>query len=160
MQSQQTMQVLKYPNSKLTTKCPDYDESKFGEDVASAMAMEEVMGQDFGKNWKAVGLAAPQVGISRRFFLLAPKGIAGEVTYCFNPRIVGHGQEMITQDESCLSHLGKIKPISRYAVIDIVYLDKDFKLVAKTLKRWEARIFQHEMDHLDGVCVINKEEGK
>lgn len=99
-----------------------------------------------------VGLAANQIGKSERFFVA---NINGRFGLFVNPKIVSHGKELVEQPEGCLSILGEdgkptYKPKKRYAVITVHYWDKNKTLVEETLKRLDARIFQHEMDHLDG----------
>ena len=98
------------------------------------------------------GLSANQVGINKRFFIAK---IDGKICVFHNPFILSHGKSEVETPEGCLSILDEFgafiyKPKSRWEVIDVEYRDKDFKLIRTTLKRREARIFQHELDHLEG----------
>lgn len=101
---------------------------------------------------RGVGLAANQIGKSERFFVA---NIHGRFGIFINPVILNHGKEEIEENEGCLSILGKdgksiFKPKKRFAVITVRYWDRQKALIQETLKRFDARIFQHEMDHLDG----------
>lgn len=106
---------------------------------------------------RAVGLAAPQVGFNLRIFVMVPHAKVGggfSSSICINPKIVRHGRGERTEYEGCLSLPDQMHRISRWEVIDVEYFDEYHCPVKKTLKYWEARIFQHEMDHLEGrLCI-------
>lgn len=98
-----------------------------------------------------VGLAAPQVGISERFFVMRDGGLT---LVCINPEILSHGKDEEHGVEGCLSFPGLSKNTVRHRVITVGYLDENTKPVKRTFKGFEARIFQHELDHLNGVCLF------
>jgi len=94
----------------------------------------------------AIGLAAPQVGIRNRYFLF-------DGYFAFNPVVIQWGDIMIDGYESCLSIPGfKIKK-SRSKKIKVVFTDPDGVRVTRQLVRREAVVFQHELDHLNGVLL-------
>jgi len=107
---------------------------------------------DYMDSRKGCGVSANQVGVEQAFFV-AKFSFGGEV--CINPVVIRHGNQELEEPEGCLSILGKdgnpvFKPKNRWAVIDVEYSNLD-DLITTTLKRGDARIFQHEMDHLNGV---------
>lgn len=105
------------------------------------------------KELKAVGLAAPQIGISKRFFVMN----AGDKTrLVINPSIVGEGSAMVETEEGCVSVPGVHKKVRRPRRISVTYTDESGNEVAEELKDFPARVFQHEFDHLDGVLFVDK----
>lgn len=109
-----------------------------------AFSLIETMKQRHG-----VGLAAPQVGFNTRVFVMG----ADTVGYAlFNPIIVSTKGEPYKGDEGCLSFPGLFLPIMRYPEITISYFDMAGREEEKTFSGFTARVAQHEIDHLDGVC--------
>lgn len=138
------MNIIQVGDPCLTQKCEPFFESLAPELIAQ---MRETMEKNNG-----IGLAANQVGISKSFFMAYIEGVFGVFV---NPVIRNHGQEHSENPEGCLSILdahGKCiyKPKKRWKVIDVSYLDENQKEHRRTLKRLSARIFQHELDHLNG----------
>ncbi|MDP3982368.1 MAG: peptide deformylase [bacterium] len=108
--------------------------------------------QDVMKTHNGVGLAAPQVGISLRLILVQN----GEtVEACMNPQVLSSSKEREVDTEGCLSIPGLWIPISRPARISVSYLAKDGKEVTRDLKGFLARVFQHEIDHINGKLIID-----
>jgi len=93
------------------------------------------------------GLAGIQIGIPLRFFIIRDRMI-------FNPVIERHGKQTLDGNEGCLSFPGKNINVPRYAVIDVKYFDETGTICNETLKGINARIFQHEYDHLDGKTIV------
>ena len=138
------MDIVLKGNAVLETRCEEVFRDFSGEELKE---LEAAM-----RNNKGVGLAANQVGLRERFFVAT---MGGKFGLFVNPVIVSHGKEEIEQPEGCLSILGPdgkpiYKPKKRWAVITVRYWDKNKDLIEETLKRFDARIFQHEMDHLNG----------
>jgi len=103
-----------------------------------------------------VGIAAPQVGINRRIILVQRFDKQDEPfeTY-FNPVILSPSTETVTRDEGCLSIPGCRGPVERPDVIEIKYTQPEGNEVIETVQGFTARIFQHEIDHLDGVLYTD-----
>jgi len=106
---------------------------------------------------QGVGLAATQVGVLRRLFVFVDDG---DDKVLVNPVITKRSQEMETEDEGCLSLQGVLVPVERAAEVTIEGLD-----VAGQPQRFElelptARIVQHELDHLDGVLILDRTDGE
>ncbi len=99
-----------------------------------------------------VGLAAPQIGISRRLFVAD----IGEGPFVMiNPEIVETSEEW-TFDEGCLSVPGKFWPIERPSFARARGLDLDGNQVEHAGDELLGRVLQHEIDHLDGILLIER----
>ena len=102
---------------------------------------------------EGIGLAATQVGIVRRFFVCT---LEGEDRAIANPRIVNAGGKTETDDEGCLS-LGEVRvPVERPTEVTLEGFDLDGNLVRFDLEGLQARVVQHELDHLDGTLTIDR----
>lgn len=99
-----------------------------------------------------IGLAAPQVGVSKRVFIMAEKG---GIKACFNPKIRAYDGHTETNKEGCLSFPGLLLEVERTTLISVDYQDAQGNWHEEELGSLEARCFQHELDHLNGVCIIN-----
>jgi peptide deformylase len=103
-----------------------------------------------------IGLAATQVGHSRRIFVMC---ISGRTRLCFNPEITESGTVFADYDEGCLSFLGDQCTITRPDWVRVRYQDPSGAVTEDTLVALEARCFQHELDHLDGIPVDVVKQG-
>ena len=104
---------------------------------------------------RGVGLAAPQVGIARRLMLVCPSGEPGDEVVVLNPEIrASDGSEI--DEEGCLSFPGIYGKVPRALTIQVRYQDLDLRPREFELSGWVARIFQHELDHLNGAVFIDK----
>ena len=103
--------------------------------------------------WGGIGFAAPQAGLLQRFFVMKPKK---KFRVCINPTII-HRSGTTIGYEGCLSIRRTECPIERSKVISVRYYNQDWKLVTKTLKGIEAICFQHELDHLDGILITERD---
>ena len=103
---------------------------------------------------KGVGLAAPQVGISKRMFV-CDKG-DGVVRKVINPKITPLTHDLVECEEGCLSVPGIYKKVRRPEKIRVEYLNVDGEEVVEELDDFLAIIMQHENDHLDGVLFVDK----
>jgi peptide deformylase len=103
-----------------------------------------------------VGLAAPQVGVQKRMFVYDINDDNGPHTV-INPVLTGHvgGQ---TSEEGCLSVPGLSWPLTRYAVVHLTGVDLDGKELSIDADGLLARCFQHEVDHLDGMLLLERLE--
>ncbi len=99
-----------------------------------------------------VGIAAPQVGISRRVIIVQrfDKGDEPFEVY-FNPEILSFSDETILRNEGCLSIPGYRGPVERAESITLSYNDIDGISQTETVQGFTARIFMHEIDHLNGI---------
>ncbi|HYZ91478.1 MAG TPA: peptide deformylase [Actinomycetota bacterium] len=112
---------------------------------------------DMGETMRAapgVGLAAPQVGVQRRV-LVYSVGVEEPIHALVNPEIVERRGEEIA-DEGCLSIPELSYPVSRAQHIVVRALDPEGNAVTREAEDFEARIIQHEVDHLDGVLFLDR----
>ena len=102
---------------------------------------------------QGVGLAATQVGVLRRLFVFTD---AGEDRVLVNPVISKRSGKVEMDDEGCLSLREVLVPVERSTAVTVEGLDADGEPVKLELELPSARIVQHELDHLDGVLIIDR----
>ncbi|MEG0069494.1 MAG: peptide deformylase [Cetobacterium sp.] len=101
-----------------------------------------------------VGLAAPQVGINKRLFVIdVGDGIIRKV---INPEILELSDVIESNDEGCLSVPGIYKPVRRSVHVKIKYLNENGKEVIEEADDLLGRAFQHEYDHLEAILFVDK----
>ncbi len=104
---------------------------------------------------EGLGLAAPQVNHSERIFV-ASLGTDGDYYVFINPVIDDMSGGYSTDMEACLSLPGVTVKVRRAKVLRITYYDASGKLYErKKFKRMDARVIQHEMDHLEGKLIVD-----
>lgn len=115
------------------------------------------------KQKNGAGLAAPQIGVSEQIFVYGfdfnpryPDAPAVPETVIINPQILWHSQETIDLEEGCLSVPNKRLLIKRFKSLTFTTMDLNGKKHKKTVHDFEARIIQHEMDHLNGVLILER----
>jgi peptide deformylase len=112
-----------------------------------------------------VGLAAPQVGLSERLIVIeyyerdedeekesAPK----KVWTIVNPEIIKASEETLMGVEGCLSIPNLVGEVERHAVVHVKGLNRHGKPLKIKAEGWLARIFQHEIDHLNGILFTDR----
>jgi peptide deformylase len=144
-------QVRQYPDPVLRMKANDVDEI---DDSVTGLVerMKGLMSEARG-----VGLAAPQLGILRRV-LVYQAGEEEPFRALVNPRVVESGEERIVDDEGCLS-LGAasvIVEVERPTTIVVEATSPEGEELRIEAEGLEARVIQHELDHLDGVLIIDR----
>ncbi len=111
-----------------------------------------------------VGLAAPQIGKSIRLFVVDADVMVedepdatryGRIAY-FNPEIISLEPKLIEFEEGCLSIPDLRETVKRPDVITVRYQDASFTTRTETYSGWMSRVFQHELDHLDGKLFIDR----
>lgn len=138
---------------KVATPVPaDYPElQKLAEDMFKTM-----------EHAQGVGLAAPQVGLGIRMFVVDGNGLAEDYPECkdykrcmINPEIIEESEETVTKDEGCLSIPGIYESVKRPTWIVIKYLDENLVEHQERVEGFAARMTLHEYDHLDGHMFID-----
>lgn len=122
-------------------------------------ALEEA----FLEREEAVGLAAPQIGVSRRIIAFRRRNFEDkdparrkeDFEILVNPRITQLRGEQVLGEEGCLSCPEIRMEIGRYPEIKVRALDAQGKKVSKRYLDFAARVVQHEMDHLDGKLIVD-----
>jgi len=134
--------VLRTPTVEVTA----FDETLRDDVERMAAIMRDAAG---------VGLAAPQVGSLRRLMVLRPDGDGPVVALC-NPRVVWRSDGEDVAEEGCLS-LGEITvEVSRPVAVRVEAQDLAGKPLELEPEGFEARVIQHEIDHLDGVLILDR----
>jgi peptide deformylase len=128
---------------------------------AKAAEMARLMYETVG-----CGLAAPQVGLSKRLIVVDPEwgvpdGEDGEPAapnprFLVNPVIVRLWGEMEVLEEGCLSVPGILVPITRFESIEVEAFDLDGRLMRIEADGFAARVLQHEIDHLEGMTLFER----
>jgi peptide deformylase len=101
-----------------------------------------------------LGLAAPQIGVSLRLMVVGDED-GREARALLNPMIAEQGGEIVAE-EGCLSIPGVFAPVKRAEWVRLEAQDELGRPVSITARGLRARVFQHEMDHLDGVLFIDR----
>jgi peptide deformylase len=145
------MELVCYPADVLTKRATVVPDPRSVEPYLAEM--QRILRRNAG-----VGLAAPQVGMSQRFFVteVRPGGFRAFV----NPRIEEHSRRRSVSEESCLSLPDFFLKMPRYAWVVVSYFDEAG--AAQTLKARGllARVIQHELDHLNGVLLLDHADEK
>lgn len=143
------LEIKKYPDPVLRKKAGKIEEiipeiKKLGQDMIETMQKSDPEG---------VGLAGPQVGALKRIIVVLTE--QGPAVF-INPRILKKSRENENMEEGCLSFLGPSFKIKRAKEIELEFLDIEGKKSKIKVGGVSARIFQHEIDHLDGILIIDK----
>jgi peptide deformylase len=143
-------QIRQYPEPVLRE--PARAVSEFSDDLRALVErMTRLMDDANG-----VGLAGNQVGLLRRLLVYRPDREDAEARALVNPEIVERSTELLSDEEGCLS-LGPLRvPVERHVSISVDAQDEHGEPVRVDAEGLEARILQHEIDHLDGVLIIDR----
>jgi len=144
------LKIIKYPNDFLRCKTREVkmEELKSAKiqrlifDMAKTMEVE-----------KGVGLAAPQVGSDLRICAIAADD---GVCILVNPKIKSFSRKKDIFEEGCLSFPGKFFPVERPIKVKVQARDIEGKKMKIKTDGLFARVLQHEIDHLDGILVIDR----
>lgn len=147
------LNLVTYPNTVLHEKCEDV--TVFDDELKKLVNdMAELMYASNG-----IGLAANQVGVSKNIILvdvpskdwLAVEGLIVMI----NPKIRGFGKDKVVEEEGCLSLPGVFVHVQRTCNINVEYYDVDGKMHLNGFSGLQARVIQHECDHLNGLTMVD-----
>ncbi len=143
------LKVVKYPDRVLSTKASDLekitaDDKKLIRDMIDTMHAES-----------GVGLAANQVGVLKQIFVASADQVKGKEMAFINPKIVKK-EGAIKEFEGCLSVPELYEPVGRAKRVTLKAMTPDGKSVQIKAEGLLARIFQHEVDHLNGFLFIDR----
>jgi peptide deformylase len=142
-------QIRQYPDKVLKMRAREVE--AFDDDLARlAEKMSRLM-----HDARGVGLAATQVGVLQRLFVCQLAG-DDEVTTIVNPEITKRSRSTEIADEGCLSLQGVLVPVERNAEVTIEGQDVTGGPLKLELEEMDARVVQHELDHLDGVLMLER----
>lgn len=117
---------------------------------------QEMLGIMYGA--KGVGLAAPQIGLNEDVFVYNPSDSKNMERIVCNPKINKYSKEVIVEEEGCLSLRSDecAGQVARATWIETEYQNELGQKVRRRLKGFEARVFQHEYDHLKGILCYDR----
>lgn len=130
-------------------------------DAESLPLLERRMRETLAGTGGGVGLAGPQVGVGARAILVMrdARGDNPQVMFYLNPRIVQRSDELTSDYEGCLSIRDVCGLVKRNRHIVLEH-GLDGSVQREEASDFDARIFQHEIDHLDGVLYVDRVEGE
>ena len=144
-------QIRQYPDPALRMKAAQVD--AVDDDLRRLVGRMLVLME--GAN--GIGLAATQVGVLRRVFVCRLGDDDEPQLRAFvNPVVTARGDEVATEDEGCLSLQQVLVPVERPAAVTLEAQDLDGAPVRLELEALDARVVQHESDHLDGVLILDR----
>ncbi|MEM9881424.1 MAG: peptide deformylase [Planctomycetota bacterium] len=144
------LRIVKYPDPvlrRIAAPLPAVDDAV----RAVASRMLELM-----REARGVGLAAPQVGLSWRMFVVNPTGEPEDDRVFVNPALTDPGPHTAPRDEGCLSLPHVSAEVTRPTTITITALGLDGEPFTLTSDDFPARVWQHENDHLNGTLILDK----
>ena len=142
-------QIRQYSDPVL--RMPARDVTSFDADLQRlATRMRQLM-----HDARGVGLAATQVGVLQRLFVFHAAEDEG-ITVIVNPEITERTEETEVADEGCLSLQGVLVPVERAIAVTIEGQDVRGEPLRLELDEMDARVVQHELDHLDGVLMLER----
>lgn len=144
--------IFTYPDKVLKKKAAPVGKLK-PEDRVLIRDLIDTMYQEDG-----VGIAAPQVGVSKRIIVISPNAVRGEERALINPEILHYSKDEEWGTEGCLSVPGVSGQVRRSASVMVKALDVNGKPFTEELKGFPARVMQHEVDHLNGILLIDRLE--
>jgi peptide deformylase len=146
-------QIRQYPDPALRLRANDVE--RFDDALARlAERMTELM-----HDARGVGLAATQVGVLQRLFVFQPEA-DDEPRAVVNPRISLRSDDVEVADEGCLSLQGVLVPVERSLTVTLEGQDLEGGPLRLELAEMPARIVQHELDHLDGVLIVERTDSE
>lgn len=137
----ESVELIKYPHPILTTKLP-LIEHVTDEHWIIAEQMTAIQ-----RKYGGVGLAANQVGYPFQMFVIGDRAF-------INPFIMMMSKAK-TESEGCLSMPGIFQPKTRWTSIKLRYLNLNGETITERFTNLQARIVQHEVDHLNGILCLN-----
>jgi peptide deformylase len=142
-------QIRQYPDPALRMKAHEVE--AFDADLVRLVEQLQHLLNDAN----GLGLAATQLGVLRRVFVLRPDP-EHESQVLVNPRLVEGSDERVADDEGCLSLQGVVIPVERHERVIVEAKDAEGNDVRLELEGLPARVAQHELDHLDGILILDR----
>jgi len=144
------VEIKKFNDKVLREKCARVQKIDRGvRDIIVDLA--QTMEQDNG-----FGLAAPQIGVSKRIIVVRADSGDRRILVLVNPKITAKSKEKEELEEGCLSFPGIFLKIKRPKKVEVEGLDINGKEIKFSADGILARVFQHEIDHLDGILFFSR----
>lgn len=137
------MKLVKESDTVLRKVCEHWDFTVDGDPMTVVEEMTKVMFTEGG-----VGLSAPQIGINKRIFIMGNQDL---LVACINPEIIS-SEGNIKELEGCLSFPNLWLHVNRAKKILVKYYQVDNTVKEAELSGLMGRVYQHELDHLNGIC--------
>jgi peptide deformylase len=144
------LNIEKANSSFLREKCEEIKE------ITPAIEKLALNMADTMKANKGIGLAACQVGILKRIIVIQPDFRSPAVLAFINPKIIGKSKDNSILEEGCLSFPSMFFNISRPKEVEVESLDLKGKKIKIKANGVLSHVFQHEIDHLDGIVFIDR----
>jgi peptide deformylase len=142
-------QIRQYPDPVLRMKANDVE--AFDDDLSRLVERLNSLLADAN----GLGLAATQLGVLRRVFVFQPDPEAPPQALV-NPRLADGSEEKVGDEEGCLSLQGVVIPVDRHMRITVEATDPEGNDIKLELEGLPARVAQHELDHLDGILILDR----
>ena len=142
-------QIRQYPDPALRMKANDVQ--AFDDELARLVERLEHLLHDAN----GLGLAATQIGVLRRVFVFQPDPETEPIALV-NARLVETSDERVGDAEGCLSLQGVVIPVERHERVTVEASDGSGEDVRLELEGLPARVAQHELDHLDGILILDR----
>jgi len=151
------MQIFVNPYHTLYTKSTPVD---LTQDIAGYTDLEKFEREmvTLMKYSKGIGLAANQVGITKRFFVMGYESfdVFKKPVILWNPLIVRSSEEIVEDVEGCLSFPGIWLKVKRPKQVTVRWQNVKGEILMQHLDGYESKCFQHELDHVDGITFNTK----
>ena len=146
------LDLVEYPSKDLKWSCAPV--TRF-DALLKALADEMATAMYAGDG---VGLAAPQVGATSRVLVMDPSGGKenGQLLVMVNPEVTWAAKQQVMGEEGCLSLPGIRLQVPRAVSVEVKYFDLEGKEQVVRWAGWQSRIAQHEIDHLDGILMLDR----
>jgi len=144
-----TTKIVKFGHPSLKAVAAEFTEEDL-RDVAKLRLLRTACEYSAG----GVGLSGNQIDWLRRAVFVAPNRTNG--LFMLNPEIIDHSAETNVSVEGCLSFPGVRANVERFNRITVQYRGLDWMLTQLTFVAWSARVVQHEIDHLSGICRVGE----
>lgn len=155
---QTSLEIIQLGNPLLRVPAEALSTTQINVTLPLLASLEQIM-----LSHQGVGIAAPQVGESLRAFIVAsrpndryPHAPLMEPTIMINPELLWHSDLMEKDWEGCLSIPGIRAKVNRYTHIRVSYLNVLGDVIETEFTGFIARIFQHELDHLNGIVFLDR----
>lgn len=139
--------IIKYGNPILKKTSENIE--NIDDDILNILdKMAEVMRKSNG-----IGLAGPQIGINKNIAVVEVNGVLKKI---INPIIIETSEEEEIMEEGCLSIPFIYEKVKRHSCITVQYMNEKGDTVIEKAEGMWARVFQHEIDHLNGILFVEK----
>lgn len=154
--------VIEFGDPILRQECDLIAESDISSSVTQDLVDDLIETCD--ANPLGVGIAAPQIGVSKSIFIIRTKptesspDLPARTRICINPEILEYTGDTVQLWDGCLS--SGVKPMfaktKRYKTVKVRYINREGKVITEKLSGFMAHVFQHEFDHIKGVLFVDR----